>query len=62
MLDAKAAIQKARAEVAEENLKKAVEALKVKYKARDAAKSVLANINREIEDLEASIGDGSFRG
>lgn len=53
-------LAKARQEVQEEITKKAVEALKRKLRDQAAAKSVLANIDREIADLEQSIVDGSF--
>lgn len=53
-------LAKARQEVQEEIMKKAVEALKRKLRDQAAAKSVLANIDREIADLEQSIVDGSF--
>jgi hypothetical protein len=53
-------IQQARKEVVEEITRKAVTALKVKLRDRDAAARVLANIDREIADLEKSINDGSF--
>lgn len=54
------ALAKARQEVQEEIMKKAVEALKKKLRDRDSAAKVLSNIDREIKDLEESITDGSF--
>lgn len=50
----------ARAEVAAESQKKAVDALKVKLRALASAKAIAANLEREVKDLEASIEDGSF--
>ncbi len=39
---------------------KAKKALKTKYREQNDAKQILDNINREIEDLEASISDGTY--
>lgn len=55
-----AAIIRARNEVAEENQKKSVDLLKVKLRALDAAGTVVANINREIIDLELAIEQGNI--
>lgn len=60
MLDIKAVIKQAEAEVREEEIKKAVVALKAKLRSLESAKAVVSNIQREIDDLKASIGDGSF--
>ena len=60
MIDVKAAVAKAKQEVAEEKAKKAIEALKRKLKQRDDAQQIVVNIDREIKDLEASLADGSF--
>ena len=60
MSTAKAAITRARNEVAEENQKKAVSLLKEKLRALDTAETVVANINREIEELELAIEQGNF--
>ena len=60
MIDVKDAIAKAKEELRDEQVRKAVAALKVKYKMLEDAKSVVANIQREVADLEASLGDGSF--
>lgn len=57
--DAKAAIARAKREIAEENMKKGVEQLKTKLRERDRAKTVLDNIEREIKDLELSIEQGN---
>lgn len=57
--DAKAAIAKARREIAEENLNKGVAKLKTKLRERDSAATVVANIDREIAELELSINQGS---
>jgi hypothetical protein len=53
-------IDQAEKEVREEISKKAVTALKSKLRDLASAKNVVANIEREIEDLKTSIGDGSF--
>jgi hypothetical protein len=53
------AIAQARAEVAAEIQKKGVEKLKVKLRERAAAQTVLANVDREIADLEAAIEQGN---
>ena len=60
MFDIKAVREAARKEIAEEQSKKAKDALKAKLRNLEAAKQVVRNIEREIEDLEASIADGSF--
>lgn len=52
--------EQAELEVKIEQAKKGKEALKVKLRALIAAESVVANLKREIDDLEASIADGSF--
>lgn len=56
---ASAAITRARNEVAEENQKKSVELLKVKLRALAAAETVVANIGREITELELAIEQGN---
>lgn len=58
-VDPKAAIARAKREIAEENMKKGVEQLKAKLRERDRAKTVLDNIEREIKDLEMSIEQGN---
>ena len=60
--DINSAIEQAKKEVAEENAKKAVAALKIKYRDLANAEKIVANIKREVEDLEASVRDGSFAG
>jgi predicted nucleic acid-binding Zn-ribbon protein len=47
-------------ELAKEKAEKAKEAIKAKLRALDGAKAVVANIEREIQDLEQQISDGSF--
>jgi hypothetical protein len=59
---AKKIAEEARQEIAEEAAKKAKDALKNKYRALASAEAVVKNIRREIEDLEASVADGSFAG
>jgi len=60
MLDIKEVIDSAQAEVKKEELEKAKIAIKAKLRSLENAKKVVANIQRELEDLYASIGDGSF--
>lgn len=60
MFDIKKVKEEAAKEIAEEQGKKAKDALKAKLRALEAAKAVVRNIEREIDDLEASIADGSF--
>ena len=60
MFDIKKVKEEAAKEIADEQGKKAKDALKTKLRALEAARSVVRNIEREIEDLEASIADGSF--
>ena len=52
----------ARQEVADELRGRAVRALKGKLKSLEDAKMVVKNLEREIEDLKASIADDSFAG
>lgn len=62
MFDIKSVTSEARAEIAKEKAEKAKKALIAKLRQLDSAESVVANIEREIQDLEASIADGSFAG
>jgi len=57
---AAAAIKKAREEIASENLQKAVDLLKRKLRERDAALTVLHNVDREIAELELKIEQGNI--
>ncbi len=59
-MSSKAAIQRARNEVAEENTKKSVELLKVKLRALASAETVVSNIGREIAELELAIEQGNI--
>jgi hypothetical protein len=54
--------EEAEREIREEAAKKAKEAIKRKLRDLEGARAVVRNIEREIEDLEASISDGSFVG
>lgn len=56
---AQTAVAKAKAEIVEENLRKGVELLKNKLRERDRASTVLANIDREIAELEVKIEQGN---
>lgn len=56
---AQTAIERARREVAEENLRKSVDLLKTKLRERERAATVLSNIDREIKDLELAIEQGN---
>lgn len=62
MFDIKKVKEDANKEIAEEKAERAKKALVAKLRELDAAKSVVANIERQIADLEASIADGSFVG
>lgn len=59
MLDIKKVKEDAERELREENEKKAKESLKVLMRKREQAKQVLANIDREIADAYAELGQGS---
>lgn len=56
---AKEAITKARNEIAKEKFDSSVKKLKAKLRELDAAQVVVANIEREIEDLETAIEQGN---
>ena len=56
---AQKAINKARQEVEEEDLKDAVIKLKALLRQEQEAETVLRNIKREIEDLEEAIKQGN---
>jgi hypothetical protein len=60
MFDIKKVEADAKAEIAKEKAEKAKAALVKKLRELNAAQAIVANINREIEDLKASIADGSF--
>lgn len=60
MFDIKAAKEAAVKEIAEEKAKKATAALVKKLRELDTARNIVRNIEREIQDLEQSIEDGSF--
>jgi hypothetical protein len=53
-------VARAKREVQEENVKKAIDVLKAKLREKDRAETVLANINREISDLELKIEQGNL--
>ena len=59
-VDAKAAIARAKREVQEDLMKKAVDKLKKKLQEHSAAVTVASNIEREIKDLELAIEQGNF--
>jgi vacuolar-type H+-ATPase subunit H len=59
MMDVKAIRQEAEKEVQEEKAKKAKEAIKSLLKERDAAQTILNNIERKIEDTLATINEGN---
>lgn len=56
---AKAAIAQARKEIADEQLRKGVDKLKVKLREQAAAKLVFENVSREIEELQLQLEQGS---
>lgn len=53
-------LDKAKEEIAKEEVARAVTLYKAKLKERNAAKTVLDNIDREIQDLELKIEQGNF--
>lgn len=57
--NAQTAIARAKQEIVEEEQQKAVMVLKVKYRELSAAQAVVANVEREIADLELSIEHGN---
>ncbi len=57
---AQAAITAARNEVAQENQRKAIDLLKTKLRSLASAETVVANIKREIADLELKIEQGNI--
>lgn len=60
LIDIKQVMAEAQAEVTKERADKAKKALVTKLRALDAAQQVVRNIEAEVEDLKASIADGSF--
>ena len=60
MLDAKKVQEEAEAEVREEQTKAAKEKIKVLLRKKAQAQLMLANIDREIGDAYAEIGQGSL--
>ena len=61
-ISTKSVREQAEEELKAERSKSAKEALKIKLRELDRAKAIVANIERQIADLEASIDDGSFAG
>lgn len=59
-VDMKAVIARAHREVGEERVAEATKLLKGKLKQLASAETVVANIKREIEDLEHRIEQGNF--
>jgi len=62
MFDIKQVEAEAIKEIADEEADKAKGALVKKLRELSAAKKIVKNIEREIDDLKASIADGSFTG
>lgn len=60
MFDIKKVEEEARKEIAEEQGKKAKDALKAKLRSLEAAKQVVRSIEIEITDLKQSIADGTL--
>lgn len=54
------AIIQARNEIAKENMHKAVELLKSKLREENTAETVLANVRREIVELELAVEQGNI--
>ena len=57
--EGKAAIARAKREIAEEAMKEGVAKLKVKLRELSAAETIVRNVQREITDLEQAIEDGN---
>lgn len=57
MFDIKKLINEAENEVAEEAIKRAKERIVMKLREREKAKKILANIERELEDLYAELAN-----
>lgn len=62
LIDIKTIKATAAKEIADEQAKKATAALVKKMRDLAAAQQIVLNIKREIDDLEASLADGSFAG
>jgi len=56
---AREAINAAKQEIAQENLQKAVNLLKAKLREREAAQTILQNVDRSIAELELKIEQGN---
>ena len=59
-INTKTVREQAAAELAAEQNEKAKAALKSRLRQLASAKAIVANLEREIDDMEASINDGSF--
>jgi hypothetical protein len=62
MIDIKNIEAEAKAEIVKENTAKVKTALLKKFRDLQTARNIVLNIERDIEDLKASIIDGSFVG
>lgn len=62
LIDIKAVQNEAQAEINKERAEKAKKALIAAMRKKEAAEQVVRNVDAEIKDLIASIGDGSFVG
>jgi DNA primase large subunit len=59
MITANEALKKAKEEIREENMKKSIELFKKKLREREAAQTVLANVDRELNELQLKIEQGN---
>ena len=57
---AKKAIEKAKADIEEENLDDGVKLLKEKYRELEKARTIVGNIERDIADIEERIIQGNI--
>lgn len=57
MFDVKKALEEAKKEISEEKFKKAKERYKTKLRELEQAKTIVANLNRELEDLEMELSN-----
>jgi hypothetical protein len=59
MINIKNIKEEAKKEIIEERTKKAIKLLRTKYAELESAEQIVANIKREVVDLEMSIEDGT---
>jgi hypothetical protein len=60
LIDMKSVLKDAQEEVRKEHVARAKEVLKKKLKALADAEQIVANLKRELDDLQVSITEGTF--